>query len=49
MAKSFLRERYASGSTRRLVEKIFRRGPRAVRRKFTAIDRHFLKGGDCDR
>ena len=43
--KSHLRWSKASGSTKRLVENIVRRGGRSARRKFRAVDRQFLKGG----
>ena len=49
MPKSALRKSKASGSTKRLVERIVRQGARSVRRKFTAIDRFLLEGGRYDR
>ena len=45
MPKSALRKSKASGSTKRLVERIVRLGTRVVRRKFIASDRVFLEGG----
>ena len=41
--KSFMRFSKASGSTRRKVEAIIKRGERATRRQFVAIDRRALK------
>lgn len=47
--KKYLRASRASGSTVRKIEAIVRRGPRAVRRKFAAVDRRlWLKGGLCE-
>lgn len=43
--KSFLRFSKASGSTRRKVEEIIRRGERATRRQFIAVRRQELKEG----
>jgi len=41
--KSYLRESYASKSTLRLVEKIVRRGPRSILRKFNARGRQAVR------
>jgi len=43
--KSFIRFSKASGSTRRKVEAIFRRGERATRRQLTAVRRREIKEG----
>lgn len=46
--KSFLRWSKASGSTRRKIEGISRRGERATRRALLAVKRRELKeGGVC--
>lgn len=43
--KSYLRYSKASGSTRRKVEQIIRRGERATRRQFIAVRRRELSEG----
>jgi hypothetical protein len=45
--KSHLRFSKASGSTKRKIEMILRRGNRAVRRQFVAARRRDLEGGNC--
>jgi hypothetical protein len=46
--KSHMRFSKASGSDRRKVETIVRRGGRAARRQFVAARRRELKGGLCE-
>ena len=43
--KFAMKESRASGSTKRLVEKIAAQGRRAVRRQFVAAERAKLEGG----
>jgi hypothetical protein len=43
--KSFIRFSKASGSTRRKVEAIFRRGERATRRQLISVSRRALREG----
>ena len=39
------RRRGVSQSGLRFLERLARKGPRAIRRQFVAVDRDFLKGG----